>query len=62
MYIAAQSIGCEDMVDVRPTRLLSGMHVFSISAEVGMRTTKTGRRAPPFTALLPGPPNELPRC
>eukprot|EP00964_Phaeocystis_antarctica_P120383 scaffold84127_cov27-Phaeocystis_antarctica.AAC.2 len=39
------------MVDVRPTRLLSGMHVFSISAEVGMRTTKTGRRAPPFTAL-----------
>ena len=39
------------MVDLRLTRLLSGVHVFSIFAEVGMRTTKTGRRAPPFTAL-----------
>ena len=45
------SIGCEDVVDLRPTRLLSGVHMFSIFAEVGMRTTKTGRRAPPFTAL-----------
>ena len=32
------------MVDLRPTRLLSGVHVFSIFAEVGKRTTKTGRR------------------
>ena len=39
------------MVDLRLTRLLSAEHVFSIFAEVGMRTTKTGRRAPPFTAL-----------
>eukprot|EP00964_Phaeocystis_antarctica_P020770 scaffold11493_cov36-Phaeocystis_antarctica.AAC.2 len=48
---ARQSTGCEDVVDLRPTRLLSGVHVLSIFAEVGMRTTKTGRRAPLFTAL-----------
>ena len=45
---ARKSIGCEDVVDLRLTRLLSGVHVFSIFAEVGMRTTKftkTGRRA-----------------
>eukprot|EP00964_Phaeocystis_antarctica_P017253 scaffold9518_cov31-Phaeocystis_antarctica.AAC.1 len=46
-----QTIACEDVVDLRPTRLLSGVHVLSIFAEVGMRMTKTGRRAPPFTAL-----------
>ena len=49
--ILAQIIGCEDVVDLRPTRLLSGVHVLSIFAHVGMRTTKTGRRAPQFTAL-----------
>jgi len=49
--IDTQTAGCEDVVDLRPTRLLSAVHVFNIFAEVGMRTTKTGRRAPPFTAL-----------
>ena len=39
------------MVDLRPTRLLSGVHVFNTLAEVGMGTTNTGRRVPPFTAL-----------
>ena len=33
---ARQSIGCEDVVDLRPTRLLSGVHVSAGLAASGL--------------------------